>query len=178
MIGIALVTFVAVLAQGLRVSNSDAIERQIQADLIVTSQDGYSEFPAAVGEAVEDASVVETVSNVRQDISEIDGNGGNLTGLDEHINDVYDFRWEQGSDEAAGRSRRRRGRGAKQRGGGQQPRRRRHVPGALDGQQAEGLRRPRHLRGQPLLPAARQREHLEGRRSTSSTTGRATASRS
>jgi putative ABC transport system permease protein len=44
MIGIALVTFVSVLAQGLRVSNSDAIERQIQSDLIVTSQDGYSEL--------------------------------------------------------------------------------------------------------------------------------------
>ena len=44
MIGIALVTFVAVLANGLRISNSDAIERQIQADLIVTSEDGYSEF--------------------------------------------------------------------------------------------------------------------------------------
>ena len=99
MIGIALVTFVAVLAQGLRVSNSDAIERQIQSDLIVTSQDGYSEFPAAVGDAVEEAGRAETVSNVRQDISEIDGNAGNLTGLDENINEVYDFRWEQGSDE-------------------------------------------------------------------------------
>src|SRR5688572_4660223 len=99
MIGIALVTFVAVLAQGLRVSNSDAIERQIQADLIITSQDGYSEFPAAVGDAVDDARGVETVSNVRQDISEIDGNAGNLTGLDARIDDVYDFRWEQGSDE-------------------------------------------------------------------------------
>ena len=52
MIGIALVTFISVLANGLRVSNSDAIERQIQSDLIVTSQDGYSEFPAAVGDAV------------------------------------------------------------------------------------------------------------------------------
>ena len=82
MIGIALVTFVAVLAQGLRVSNSDAIERQIQADLIITSQDGYSEFPAAVGDAVEDVRGVETISNVRQDIAEIDGNAGNLTGLD------------------------------------------------------------------------------------------------
>ena len=50
MIGIALVTFISVLANGLRVSNSDAIERQIQSDLIVTSQDGYSEFPAAVGD--------------------------------------------------------------------------------------------------------------------------------
>jgi putative ABC transport system permease protein len=99
MIGIALVTFVAVLAQGLRVSNSDAIERQIQADLIVTSEDGYSEFPAAVGDAVEDASGVETVSNVRQDISEIDGSAGNLTGLDDRIDEVYDFRWVEGSDE-------------------------------------------------------------------------------
>jgi putative ABC transport system permease protein len=98
MIGIALVTFVAVLAQGLRVSNSDAIERQIQADLIVTSQDGYSEFPAAVGDAAGDASGVETVSNVRQDVAEIDGHAGNLTGLDERIQEVYDFRWKQGSD--------------------------------------------------------------------------------
>jgi putative ABC transport system permease protein len=99
MIGIALVTFVAVLAHGLRVSNSDAIERQIQADLIVTSEDGYSEFPAAVGDAVEDTREAETVSNVRQDIAEIDGNAGNLTGLDARIDDVYDFRWVQGSDE-------------------------------------------------------------------------------
>jgi putative ABC transport system permease protein len=98
MIGIALVTFVAVLAQGLRVSNSDAIERQIQSDLIVTSQDGYSEFPAAVGDAVEEAGGAETVSNVRQDIAEINGDGSNLTGLDFRVNDVYDFRWEQGDD--------------------------------------------------------------------------------
>jgi putative ABC transport system permease protein len=99
MIGIALVTFVSVLANGLRVSNSDAIERQIQADLIVTSQDGYSEFPAAVGDAVDDAEGVQTVSNVRQDIAEVDGGGANLTGLDARIDDVYDFRWEEGSDE-------------------------------------------------------------------------------
>ncbi|HET9507852.1 MAG TPA: FtsX-like permease family protein [Gaiellaceae bacterium] len=99
MIGIALVTFVAVLAQGLRVSNRDAIERQIQSDLIVTSQDGYSEFPAAVGEAIEGADGVETVSNVRQEIAEIAGSGANLTGLDERVDQVYEFRWEEGSDE-------------------------------------------------------------------------------
>ncbi len=99
MIGIALVTFVSVLAQGLRVSNSDAIERQIQSDLLITSQDGYSEFPAAVGDAVEDVEGVETVSNVRQDIAKIDGDGGGLTGLDEQITQAYDFRWEEGSDD-------------------------------------------------------------------------------
>jgi putative ABC transport system permease protein len=99
MIGIALVTFVSVLAQGLRVSNSDAIERQIQSDLIVTSQDGYSEFPAAVGDTVADTGGIEIVSNVRQDIAQIDGDGANLTGLDDRIAGVYDFRWEDGSDE-------------------------------------------------------------------------------
>jgi putative ABC transport system permease protein len=99
MIGIALVTFISVLANGLRVSNSDAIERQIQADLIVTSQDGYSEFPAAVGAAVAGVDGVETVSNVRQDIAQIEGDGANLTGLDDRVAEVYDFRWHEGSDE-------------------------------------------------------------------------------
>lgn len=99
MIGIALVTFVSVLADGLRVSNSDAIENQIQSDLIVTSQDGYSEFPAAAGNAVEGVDGVESVSNVRQDVAEIDGGGAALTGLDERINQLYDFRWEEGSDD-------------------------------------------------------------------------------
>ena len=98
MIGIALVTFISVLANGLRVSNSDAIERQIQADLIVTSQDGYSEFPAAVGTAAAAAAAIEITSNVRQDIAQIDGDGASLTGLDDRVTEVYDFRWEDGSD--------------------------------------------------------------------------------
>ena len=100
MIGIALVTFVGVLAQGLRVSNSDAIEQQIQADLVVTSQDGYTEFPAAVGDAAAGLRGTELVSNVRQDVAELNGKGANLTGLDgSSINAVYDFRWTDGSDQ-------------------------------------------------------------------------------
>jgi putative ABC transport system permease protein len=100
MIGIALVTFVGVLAQGLRVSNSAAIEEQIQADLVVTSQDGYSEFPAAVGDAAAEIEGTDVVSNVRQDVAEVDGSGANLTGLDAgSITEVYDIRWTEGSDE-------------------------------------------------------------------------------
>ena len=99
MIGIALVTFVAVVAQGLRVSNSNAIERQIQSDLIMTSQDGYSAFPAAAGTAVGGARQVDTVSHVRQGIAEVAGSGSSLTGLDARIAAVYGFRWKDGSDE-------------------------------------------------------------------------------
>ena len=36
---------------------------------------------------------------MRQDIAQVDGDGANLTGLDEQVNEVYDFRWEEGSDE-------------------------------------------------------------------------------
>ena len=162
MIGIALVTFISVLANGLRVSNSDAIERQIQSDLIVTSQDGYSEFPAAAGEAAAGADGVETASNVRQDIAQIDGDGANLTGLDDHIQEVYDFRWEEGSDEVL-----------KQLGPDGAV-----VPGNVaedrdlgigdfftvrsTGGRAEELRRPRHLRREPVLPAPRHGERLPG----------------
>ena len=98
MIGIALVTFISVLANGLRVSNSDAINRQIASDLIVTSQDGYSEFPADAGEAAAGAAGVEAASGVRQEIAQIDGDGANLTGLDARIGETYSFRWEEGSD--------------------------------------------------------------------------------
>jgi ABC-type lipoprotein release transport system permease subunit len=83
----------------LRVSNSDAIERQIQADLIVTSQDGYTEFPAAAGEAAAGADGVEAASNIRQEIAELDGDGVNLTGLDERVGELYAFRWKEGSDD-------------------------------------------------------------------------------
>jgi putative ABC transport system permease protein len=66
----------------------------------VTSQDGYSEFPAAVGAAAAEIEGTDVVSNVRQDVAEVDGSGGNLTGLDgSSINQVYSFRWADGSDQ-------------------------------------------------------------------------------
>ena len=162
MIGIALVTFISVLAYGLRVSNSDAIERQIQSDLIITSQDGYSEFPAAVGDAAADVGGIETVSNVRQDIAQIDGDGANLTGLDDQI--AAGVRLPLGGrlGRGAHAARRRRRAAAEQRRRGSGPRRRRLLHRALHRKQVEGVRRPRDLRGQSVLPAARDGERLAG----------------
>jgi putative ABC transport system permease protein len=100
MIGVALVTFVAVLAQGIRVSNSDAIERQIGSDFVVTSQDGYSEFVAAAGDAVADAGGTEVVSQIRQELGEVAGSGRNVTGLEpETVTQAFNLRWEDGSNE-------------------------------------------------------------------------------
>jgi hypothetical protein len=82
MIGIALVSFVATLANGMKESNRGAIEEQIAADFIVTSQDGYTPFVAAAGDAVANAPSAELVSHVRSDLAEIDGHAGYLTGID------------------------------------------------------------------------------------------------
>jgi putative ABC transport system permease protein len=103
MIGIALVTFVAVLAQGVRVSNIDAIERQIGSDYVITSQDGYSEFVAAAGDAVADLEGTELVTQVRQELGEVAGSGKNVTGLEPATaTEAYSFRWEDGSDDVIG----------------------------------------------------------------------------
>jgi len=52
MIGLALVTIVATLGEGLRSSSRDALEQQVTADFVVTSGNGYDTIPRAVGEAV------------------------------------------------------------------------------------------------------------------------------
>ena len=52
MIGIALVSFIATLTNGMKASNREAIEEQIIADYVVTSQDGYTPFVAAAGDAL------------------------------------------------------------------------------------------------------------------------------
>ena len=46
MIGLALVTFISVLANGIKGSNRDAIERQVEAQYLLTSTDGFTPFAA------------------------------------------------------------------------------------------------------------------------------------
>ena len=100
MIGIALVTFVAVLGQGFRKSNSDAIKDQVVADYVVTSQDGFTPFVAAAGDAIARAPGTELVTQVRSDLARVAGHGKYLTGIepDKITPDAYRFDWGSGSD--------------------------------------------------------------------------------
>ena len=99
MIGVALVAFVATFVNGMKASNRDAIEDQIVASFIITSQDGYTPFVAAAGDAAADAPSADTVTHVRSEVAEIDGHGGYLTGIDpELITEGYSFDWVDGSD--------------------------------------------------------------------------------
>jgi len=103
MIGVALVAFVATLANGMKASNRGAIEDQVIADYVVTSQDGFTPFVAAAGDSVAQAESAELVANVRAEIAEIDGSGGYLTGLEpDRIAQAYRFDWKNGSDAVLG----------------------------------------------------------------------------
>ena len=99
MIGIALVAFVATLAQGLKASNREAIEEQIVADYVVTSSDGYTPFVAAAGDALAASPVPELVTSVRSDVGEVDGESAEIGGIEpDTIADAYAFNWQDGND--------------------------------------------------------------------------------
>ncbi|MBA3364727.1 MAG: FtsX-like permease family protein [Actinobacteria bacterium] len=99
MIGIALVTFVAVLGAGLRDSNRDAIESQIRADLILTSEDGYTEFVAGASDAAKTAAPARVVTEVREETARVAGSAQNVSGIDpDLITTGYAFDWKEGSD--------------------------------------------------------------------------------
>jgi putative ABC transport system permease protein len=102
MIGIALVTFVAVLANGMKASNREAIEDQIASDYVVTAQDGFSPFVAAAGDAVAEAPDAELVSNVRSDLGKVGDNSTYITGIEpDTILETYRFDWKEGDDSVA-----------------------------------------------------------------------------
>ena len=99
MIGLALVTFVAVLGEGLRSSLGDAVERVVRADYVITSDDGFSPLTPEAGSALATQPGVETVSGVRQDSARVFGSDRSITGVDPGtIAAVVSFDWDEASD--------------------------------------------------------------------------------
>ncbi len=99
MIGLALVTLVATLGSSLKGTNRGALEDQVRADYVVTSDNGYEPFTSSAGKALEDAPGVAVASSVRSDSASTFGNETSVTGVDPAtISDVYDYRWNKGSD--------------------------------------------------------------------------------
>ena len=99
MIGIALVAFIATLANGLKVSNREAIEDQIAADYVVTSLDGYTPFVTAAGEALAKSPVPEVVTSVRSDAGLVNGESAEVGGIEpDTVAQAYVFDWREGDD--------------------------------------------------------------------------------
>jgi putative ABC transport system permease protein len=103
MIGLALVTVVAVLGAALRDSTQGAVRDQVAAEYVVTSQNGFDPIPASVGDAVATAAGVELASSVRFDQALADTSEAEVTGVDpKTIATFYAFEWTEGSDATLG----------------------------------------------------------------------------
>ncbi|MEZ5101672.1 MAG: FtsX-like permease family protein [Thermoleophilia bacterium] len=102
MIGLALITFVAVVAQGLRDSIGEAVSSQVNADYVVVNEDNFTPFEPASDEAL--AAIPGTqVVGVRGDRGLAFGKEENVTGVDPAtIASVYVFDWVDGSDATLG----------------------------------------------------------------------------
>jgi putative ABC transport system permease protein len=101
MIGIALVAFVAVLGAGMRASTSGALEDQLQADFVLSGQDGWSPIdPEAAATAARQPGV-RVATAVRQDEGRAFGEKALVDAVDPiRIGQVMRFEWEDGSDAA------------------------------------------------------------------------------
>jgi putative ABC transport system permease protein len=103
MIGLALVTFVAVLGAGLRASIVDTLEQQIHADYVVTSQNGRDQFAPEAGDALTSAPGVAAGSSVRGSQAKVAGGQQTVTGIDPAtIEPVFRFDWKDGSNAVLG----------------------------------------------------------------------------
>jgi putative ABC transport system permease protein len=100
MIGLALVSFVAIFAAGLSGSITAAFDKTIKADLILTNTDGFSDISAGVTGAVADLDGVEVASPTRFAQANTAGDeGGYLTLVDtDTVGSVMTLDWKEGDD--------------------------------------------------------------------------------
>jgi putative ABC transport system permease protein len=97
MVGLTLVTVVAVLGAGLRGSVESAVTDQVRADYILAGKDGVA-FAAAEGDALARVGGVKAVSHVRDDDAIVRGAEQIVTGVDPTtIGRFYRFEWTDGS---------------------------------------------------------------------------------
>jgi putative ABC transport system permease protein len=100
MIGLTLVTVVAVLGAGLRSTVESAVTDQVNAAYILNGTDGMP-FEAAEGDALARVPGVNTASHVRVDKALVAGEEKDVTGVDSAtIARFYRFEWTEGSDAA------------------------------------------------------------------------------
>ncbi len=99
MIGVALVVFVAIIAQGLKQSTTGTLEHEIRADYVVASSEAQAPLDPAAGQAVSHAGGVTTTSSIAQDEAKVFGKPVVVNGVQPAtIASVYHYDWKSGSD--------------------------------------------------------------------------------
>ncbi|MGI9111681.1 MAG: FtsX-like permease family protein, partial [Gaiellaceae bacterium] len=99
MIGLTLVSFVAVFGKALLASDENNLRKQLGTSHVITSQSGWDTVPVGAGEAAAAADGVELASSIRGDRAQLSGGGEvDVSGVDPTtIGRAYKFEWVEGS---------------------------------------------------------------------------------
>jgi putative ABC transport system permease protein len=97
MIGIAIVTLVAVLASGITTTFRDAVEDLFTSDYAITAQNNFSPIPTSAAEAAAEAPGVEAIAGVRAGDGRVYGDTTFVTAVDPDIGEVLSVEWKVGS---------------------------------------------------------------------------------
>jgi len=97
MIGLALVTFVAILGQGIRTSFESAVDDLLRSDYALTSTDTFTPLTVAAEQELAKAPNVTAISGVRAGSAKIYGSTDNLTAVDTNLPEVIHLEWKAGS---------------------------------------------------------------------------------
>jgi putative ABC transport system permease protein len=97
MIGLALVTLVAVLGQGIRSTFTDAVDRIFVADYAITAQNNFSPIPIEAAEAAAKAPGVQEVASVRTGEALVYGKASFITAVTPNAGSAINLDWKDGS---------------------------------------------------------------------------------
>ena len=98
MIGLALITFVAVIGQGFKSSFTDAVNTLFIADYSVSAGANGDPLTSKAADAVATAPGVTAVSQMRSGEAKVGGKTVFVTGVDESLTKVVDITWTKGSN--------------------------------------------------------------------------------
>jgi putative ABC transport system permease protein len=98
MIGLALITFVAILGAGLRTSFGDAVDKLFTADYALTAENGFDPFTKEADDAVAVTPGVTAVSPVRAGDARIFGDNVQVTAVKPNLGETMELDWLQGGD--------------------------------------------------------------------------------
>jgi putative ABC transport system permease protein len=96
MIGLALVTLVATLGAGMRASAESSLDAIVDSDYVLTSENGYTVFPTAAGDAVTAVDGVEVASNLRSERAEALDEEVGVMGIDRNFDETFNVFMTEG----------------------------------------------------------------------------------
>jgi len=103
MIGLALVTFVAIFGAGIRSSFEDAVNKLFVADYALTSTNTFNPIEAEAGKALVGKPGVHDVSAIRAGSARYLGGDNSLTAVQPNLNRGVAMDWTQGDSSVPGR---------------------------------------------------------------------------